>query len=108
VAALKAGTFPGASLPDPSYTDLPGQKKCREVCVLEVLISANGDPQQIRPLRLLGYGLDHRPSNAIKKWKFKPPTREDGTPVPIIVPVEVNISIVFENQFRRVLLTTDY
>jgi TonB family protein len=57
------------------------------------LISANGDLQQIRPLRLLGYGLDEQAFNAIKKWKFKPATREDGTPVATIVPVEVTFRL---------------
>jgi len=97
--SVRSGGLKGTNLPrcihcpDPSYTDLARAKKVQGSCVLEVLISANGDPQQIRPLRLLGYGLDQQAFNAIKKWKFKPPTREDGTPVPIIVPVEVTFRL---------------
>jgi TonB family protein len=79
--------------PDPSYNDLARSKNLQGSCVLEVLISANGDLQQIRPLRLLGYGLDEQAFNAIKKWKFKPATREDGTPVATIVPVEVTFRL---------------
>jgi len=88
-----AGMPSCAYCPDPSYSDLARSKKIQGTCVVEVLISANGDPQQIRPLRLLGYGLDEQAFETIKKWKFRPATREDGTPVPVIVPVEVSFRL---------------
>jgi hypothetical protein len=62
--------------------------------VLEVLISPAGVAQQIRPVRLLGYGLDEQAYDVIKQWKFKPATLwENGTPVPAIVPVEVTFRL---------------
>jgi TonB family protein len=78
--------------PDPSYNDLARRNKINGVSVLEVLISPAGVAQQIRPVRLLGYGLDEQAYNVIKKWKFKPATA-DGTPVPTIVPVEVTFRL---------------
>jgi outer membrane biosynthesis protein TonB len=61
---------------------------------MSVLISPSGEPQQIRPERLAGYGLDEQAFNAIKKWKFAPATsRTDGKPVAIIVPVEVTFRL---------------
>ncbi len=88
-----AGMPSCAYCPDPSYSDLGRSKKIQGNCVVEVLISADGNPQQIRPLRLLGYGLDEQAFETIKKWKFRPATREDGIPVPVIVPVEVSFRL---------------
>jgi TonB family protein len=42
---------------------------------------------------LLGYGLDEEAYNTIKKWKFKPATEKDGTPVAAVVPVEVTFRL---------------
>jgi TonB family protein len=88
-----AGIPSCAYCPNPSYSDLARSKKIQGTCIVEVLVSAEGDPQQVRPLRLLGYGLDEQAFETIKQWKFHPATKEDGTPVPIIVPVEVSFRL---------------
>ena len=80
--------------PDPSYNDLARREKIQGSCVLEVLISENGEARQIHPIRLFGYGLDERAYELIKTWKFKPArTKKDDTPVPAIVPVEVTFRL---------------
>ena len=58
-----------------------------------VLISPKGTAQQIRPQKMLGYGLDEQAYEAIKKWKFKPAMRADGTPIATVVPVEVTFRL---------------
>ena len=83
-----------AHCPDPSYSDLARRNKINGVSVMEVLISAAGVAQQIRPVRLLGYGLDEEAYDVIKKWKFIPATlKADGTTVPAIVMVEVTFRL---------------
>jgi len=80
--------------PDPSYNDLARKKKVNGSCILNVLISESGQPRQIRPMKLLGYGLDERAFDIIKTWKFRPATlKRDGTPVAVIVAVEVTFRI---------------
>ena len=80
--------------PDPSYSDPARKNRIQGVAILNVLISAEGNPQQIQPQRLLGYGLDEQAFNTIKKWKFKPVTAKDsGSAVPAIVPVEVSFRL---------------
>ena len=71
--------------PDPSYNDLARRNKINGVSVLEVLISPAEVAQKIRPVRLLGYGLDEQAYDVIKTWRFKAATlKADGRPVPAI------------------------
>ncbi|HEY1423014.1 MAG TPA: energy transducer TonB [Candidatus Acidoferrum sp.] len=80
--------------PNPSYSDPARKNRIQGVGMFSVLISPEGNPQQIQPLSLLGYGLDEQAYDALKKWKFKPVTAKDsGTAVPVIVPVEVSFRL---------------
>lgn len=79
--------------PQPSYDDLARRKKVQGNSVLEVLISPEGQVAAIHPVKLLGYGLDEQAFNAIKNWKFKPASKPDGTPIAVIVPVEVTFRL---------------
>lgn len=79
--------------PDPTYSDWARGEKISGVCVFMVLISSGGAAQRIRPLKLLGYGLDERAFDAIKSWKFKPATNKDGTPIAVVVPIEVSFRL---------------
>ena len=74
--------------PDPSYTERARQAKVNGVVVLEVLVSKEGQTKQVHMLKMLGYGLDEKALEAIKGWKFRPATK-DGSPIAVIVPVEV-------------------
>jgi TonB family protein len=75
--------------PEPSYTNLALAKRVEGASVFEVVISAEGQVHQLRPSRLLGYGLDEEAFETIKKWKFKPATNKEGAPVPILTTIEV-------------------
>ena len=88
-------TLPGClHCPDPSYNDLARSEKIQGTCILDVLISETGEAKQVRPVKLLGYGLDERAFDAIKTWKFRPAKlKKDGTPIPAIVPVEVTFRL---------------
>ena len=78
--------------PDPSYTDLARRNHLQGAVIFEVLITSDGLPGWIHPVRLIGYGLDEAAFAAIKNWRFKPATK-DGTPVPTIVPIEVTFRL---------------
>lgn len=79
--------------PDPSYTDLARTMKIQGNSVFEVVVSPDGQAHQLRPMKLLGYGLDEEAYNAIRKWKFKPATNKNGTSVSVLVPVEVTFRL---------------
>jgi TonB family protein len=76
--------------PDPSYSDLARREKIQGHNLFHVVVTSAGEAEQIRPVKMIGHGLDEQAYYAIKKWKFKPATlKTEGTPVKVIVPVEV-------------------
>jgi len=60
--------------------------------VLEIVIRSDGSVGDVKVLRGLGFGLDERAVTAVRSWKFSP-ARRLGTPVDVIVEVEVEFSL---------------
>jgi len=79
--------------PDPRYPDLGRAKHIEGTSVFEVVVSPDGRAHQLHALKLLGYGSDEEAYNTISKWKFKPATNKNGTPVSVLVPVEVTFRL---------------
>ena len=80
--------------PDPSYSDLARREKIQGHNLFHVVVTSAGEAEQVRPVKMIGRGLDEQAYYAIKKWKFKPATlKADGTPVKVIVPVEVTFRL---------------
>jgi protein TonB len=60
--------------------------------ILEIVIKSDGSVGDVKVLRGLGFGLDDRAVAAVRNWKFSP-ARRLGTPVDVIVEVEVEFSL---------------
>ena len=60
--------------------------------ILEIVIRSDGSVGDVKVLRGLGHGLDDRAVAAVRNWKFSP-ARRLGTPVDVIVEVEVEFSL---------------
>ena len=60
--------------------------------VLEIVIRSDGSVGDVKVLRGLGYGLDERAISAVRNWRFTP-ARRLGSPVDVIVEVEVEFSL---------------
>ena len=75
--------------PDPEYSKAALQAKYQGVCVVALIVDAQGKPKHIRIIRHLGMGLDHQAIEAVKQYTFKPATRF-GKPVAVNVNIEVN------------------
>ena len=56
------------------------------------MIRADGSVGDVKVLRGLGFGLNDRAVAAVRNWKFSP-ARRLGTPVDVIVEVEVEFSL---------------
>jgi periplasmic protein TonB len=78
--------------PDPEFSDEARRAKYQGVCVVSLIVDAQGNPQRVEVVRHLGMGLDEKAQEAVKHYKFKP-AMLGGRPVPVEVNVEVNFRI---------------
>jgi TonB family protein len=78
---------------EPEYSDEARIAKWQGTVVLGVNIDASGQVTDIKVTRSLGLGLDEKAIEAVKKWKFKPGTK-DGQPVPAQAQVDVNFRLL--------------
>lgn len=77
---------------DPEFSDEARRQKYQGVCVVSLIVDAQGNPQDIRVVRALGMGLDEKAIEAVKQYKFKP-AMKNGHPVPIEINIEVNFQL---------------
>jgi periplasmic protein TonB len=77
---------------DPEFSDEARRAKFQGVCVVSLVVDAQGNPQRVQVVRHLGMGLDQRAVAAVRQYRFKPATLQ-GKPVPVEVNIEVNFRI---------------
>jgi TonB family protein len=78
--------------PDPEYTEQARQAKLQGMCVLGLIVGADGKPRDIHVIRKLGLGLDEKAIAAVSQWTFTPATK-DGTAVPVQISVQVSFKL---------------
>jgi TonB family protein len=76
----------------PEYSDEARRKKIQGVVVLSVLVTAEGEPTDIRVEESLGYGLDEKAIEAASRSQFKPAMR-DGEPVPKRIVMQMSFKL---------------
>jgi TonB family protein len=74
--------------PDPQYSEPARILKFGGVGVLGLIIDRDGKVRDIWVSRKLGLGLDQKAIQTVRSWRFEPALK-DGSPVPVIVNVEV-------------------
>jgi periplasmic protein TonB len=77
---------------DPEFSDEARRAKYQGVCIVSVIVDAQGNPQHVHVARPLGMGLDERAVEAVKQYKFKPAYYQ-GHPVAVEIDVVVNFRI---------------
>ena len=78
--------------PDPEFSDEARRAKYQGVCVVGLIVDAQGNPQQVKVVRALGMGLDEKAIEAVRQYKFKPAMYK-GKAVPVEINIEVNFRI---------------
>jgi bla regulator protein blaR1 len=78
--------------PDPQYSEEAKRAKYQGICVLSLVVDAEGNPQRVQVLRHLGKGLDHKAVEAVEQYKFEPAMLR-GKPVAVEVNIEVNFRL---------------
>ncbi len=75
-----------------STRTMPATRGVTGDVVLEIVIKSDGSVGDVKVLRGLGSGLDERAVTAVRNWRFAP-ARRLGSPVDVIVEVEVEFSL---------------
>jgi periplasmic protein TonB len=89
----------GVSAPVPlnsveaEFSDEARRAKYQGVCLISLIVDAQGNPQNPRVVRALGMGLDEKALEAVRKYKFKPAYKQGVGPVPVMITVEVNFRL---------------
>ncbi|MGH9509831.1 MAG: TonB family protein, partial [Terriglobales bacterium] len=78
--------------PDPDYSDEARKIKQQGTVVLWVVVGADGQVRDLRVQRSLGFGLDEKAVEAVRRWKFDPATL-DERPVASQIYVEVRFRL---------------
>jgi TonB family protein len=78
---------------DPEFSDEARRAKYQGVCLISIIVDAQGNPQNPRVVRALGMGLDEKALDAIRQFKFKPAMKDGKTPVPVPLVIEINFRL---------------
>ncbi len=78
---------------DPEYSEAGRRLHAQGTILLDIVIQPDGTARDFRVLKSLGYGLDEKAVEAVRKWRFKPGMK-DGNAVPVRAHVEVNMRLV--------------
>jgi periplasmic protein TonB len=77
---------------EPEFSEEARKAKFMGVVLVNLIVDAKGNPQNVHVLRGVGMGLDEKAVEAVRQYRFKPAMAE-GKPVPVELNVEVNFPI---------------
>jgi TonB family protein len=78
---------------EPEYSEEARKAKYQGVVVLRVVVDSTGRVVNPQVIRSLGLGLDEKAIEAVRRWKFRPGSK-DGKPVPVIAEIEVSFRLL--------------
>jgi periplasmic protein TonB len=78
--------------PEAEFSDEARRNKYQGTCVLSIIVDAHGNPQNVHVIRTLGMGLDEKALEAVRRYRFKPGTK-DGKPVPVLISVAIDFRL---------------
>lgn len=78
--------------PRPDYSDDARKARAQGTVVLAIIVRKDGTVSVQEVTKKLGFGLDQKAIDAVKRWKFIP-AKKDGNPVDVFVSVEVNFTL---------------
>lgn len=79
--------------PEAEFSDEARRAKYQGVCLVSLIVDAQGNPQNPRVVRPLGMGLDEKALEAVRQYKFRPALKDGRTPVPVMITVEINFRL---------------
>lgn len=79
-------------MPSPEYSEKARRKKINGNVTLSAIITSTGEVADVRVEKGLGYGLDEKALEAVRRWKFQP-AMKDGKPVSVGIMIETNFRL---------------
>jgi TonB family protein len=79
--------------PEAEFSDEARRAKYQGVCLVSLIVDAQGNPQNVHVVRTLGMGLDEKALEAVRQYKFKPAMKDGKTPVPVPITIEVDFRL---------------
>jgi protein TonB len=76
----------------PTYTNEALSQKIQGTVVVELIVTSEGKPSEVRVIRSLDSGLDQQALTAVSQWRFEP-GRLAGAPVDVLVTIVLDFSI---------------
>jgi TonB family protein len=89
------GGFTGPTLifrVEPEYSEEARKARYEGTVVLEAVVRKDGRVDVINLMRKIGFGLDQNAIEALKRWRFRPATK-NGVPVDSTLNVEVRFNL---------------
>jgi TonB family protein len=77
---------------EPAYPEEYRRAHVEGIVVLQVAISETGTIEDVSVLKSLAPGLDMAAADAVRRWKFKPATK-DGNAVPVLFNLTINFKL---------------
>jgi TonB family protein len=78
--------------PEAEFSDDARRNKYQGTCMLSIIVDTQGNPQNVHVIRALGMGLDEKALEAVRRYRFKPGTK-DGKAVPVLISVAVDFRL---------------
>ena len=78
--------------PEAEFSDEARRAKFQGLCMISLIVDADGNPANPRIVRRLGMGLDEKALEAVRRYRFKPAMKQ-GRPVPVLITVAVDFRL---------------
>ena len=85
---------------EPEYSDEARDKNVEGTVGLAIEVWEDGRANNIRVVRSVGFGLDEKAIESVKKWRFIPGLK-DGKPVKVAAQIHVSFKLIADPERRR-------
>ena len=79
--------------PEAEFSDEARRAKYQGICLIGLIVDAQGNPINVHVVRALGMGLDEKAMQAVRQYKFKPAMKNGKTAVPVEITIEVDFRL---------------
>ena len=77
---------------DPEFTEEARQASFQGGCAIQLIVDAQGNPQNVHVVRHLGMGLDDKAVAAVRQYRFRPAMYQ-GHPVAVQIVIDVDFHL---------------